>query len=350
MQSAPRLDPSVSTQLPEERERRRGCSWPAGACAVPRAVVGTAPLSTRRLHRAAHALQALLNKSMPKPLAHITSLKHLVELKLGDSSGGSGGVAPGSRGGSGDIPARFACPITGLPFNGKSRFAVLRSSGHVLSERALKEVRAGGGGASPGSGVPAKRTVVLGCSAGFTARPVGALLSASASLCAQARTLLVCATQVPKVVEEMVGGPWQPEDLLPVNPTGDELQAMREALLLKRTAERAAKKEKKKDKAAAAANGGSTVEAVVPAAENGKAAAGGKRSAENGVGAGGAAAAAALNGGDDAAAAAATAKRFKAAELKPKGADEKVWSSIFTSKSGKQGGNDYMIRGFTRYV
>ncbi|KAL4440746.1 hypothetical protein ABPG77_000455 [Micractinium sp. CCAP 211/92] len=239
-------------------------------------------------------LQALLNKSMPKPLAHITSLKHLVELKLGE--GGSGGgdtAAPSSKAAASDIPARFACPITGLPFNGKSRFVVLRRSGHVLSERALKEV--------------------------------------------------------PKVVEEMVGGPWKPEELLQVNPTGEELQGMREALLLKRTAERAAKKDKKKGKAGAAvaANGGVAEQVAGAAAENGTAAGGAKRAAENGGKAGSAAAAAAANGGDDAAAA---AKRFKAAELKPKGADDKVWSSIFTSKSSKQGGNDYMIRGFTRYV
>ncbi|KAL4457462.1 hypothetical protein ABPG75_012327 [Micractinium tetrahymenae] len=247
-------------------------------------------------------LQALLNKSMPKPLAHITSLKHLIELKLGDGSsgGGSAAAAPTSKDG-GDVAARFACPITGLPFNGKSRFVVLRRSGHVLSERALKEV--------------------------------------------------------PKVVEEMVGGPWQPQDLLPVNPAGDELQGMREALLLKRTAERAAKKEKKKDKATAAAaagNGGAAAAAAAAAApaagENGKAGAGGKRPAENGGTAGGAAAAAAASGGGDPAAAAAAAKRFKAAELKPKGADDKVWSSIFTSSGKQQGRNDYMVRGFSRYV
>ena len=90
----------------------------------------------------ATAPQALLNKSMPRPLAHITSLKHLTVLKLGggDGSGGAG-AAPSSKAAAADIPARFACPITGLPFNGKSRFVVLRRSGHELSERALKEVR-----------------------------------------------------------------------------------------------------------------------------------------------------------------------------------------------------------------
>lgn len=37
--------------------------------------------------------------------------------------------------------ADFACPLTGLPMNGRYRFSVLRKTGHVLSEKALKEVR-----------------------------------------------------------------------------------------------------------------------------------------------------------------------------------------------------------------
>ena len=156
--------------------------------------------------------------------------------------------------------------------------------------------------------------------------------------------------QVPKVVEELVGGKWEASDLLPINPAGDELQAKRETLLLKRTAERAAKKEKKGAKAAANGGGGGGGEAA-PAA-NGGTAAGGKRHAEDGDGA--AAAVAAANGGSDAAHSA--AKRYKAAELaalKPKGADDKVWASLFTSTNdaGKKKGNtDYMVRGATRYI
>jgi hypothetical protein len=144
------------------------------------------------------------------------------------------------------------------------------------------------------------------------------------------------------VVEDLVGDKWGPSDLLPVNPSGDELQSMREALLLKRTAERAAKKDKKavKDKAA---NGCSTVAAGAkrPAAGNGAAAvaaSGGVSSAADGANG------AAANGANG------TAKRFKAAELKPSGADEKVWASLFTSSKKKGTGNDYMTRGVPRYI
>ena len=37
--------------------------------------------------------------------------------------------------------ARFCCPITGQEMNGRYRFVVLRNSGHVVSEKALKQVR-----------------------------------------------------------------------------------------------------------------------------------------------------------------------------------------------------------------
>ena len=143
-----------------------------------------------------------------------------------------------------------------------------------------------------------------------------------------------------------MGAKWDPADLLPVNPSGDELQGMREALLLKRAAGRAAKKEKKKDRAAAAAaaNGDAAeAGAALAAAANGGG--GGKRGADAGADSAPAAAPAG---------AAAAAKRFKAAELKPKGADDKVWSSLFTSshagQDGGNGGSDYMTRGALKYV
>jgi hypothetical protein len=35
----------------------------------------------------------------------------------------------------------YACPVSGLPMNGRYRFVALRKTGHVISEKALKEVR-----------------------------------------------------------------------------------------------------------------------------------------------------------------------------------------------------------------
>lgn len=263
--------------------------------------------------------QALVTKSMPKGLAHITSLKHVTELKLEEApKGGAGG---GTDGGGGAV--RFACPVTGQAFNGKYKFVVLRKSGHVLSERALKEVRrrvegpwrvrAGGGRCvcAHGGWLAADED---GWQGGWELTSWEHYSCAGLTVqCPLPRLCPIQCKQVPKVVEEMVGGKWDPADLLPVNPSGEELQEMREQLLLKRAAERVAKKERKKDKAAANGNGMAAAAAGAGAGAPPAAAAGAKRSADNGV-----------NGSAPAAAPAAEGKRFKAAELKPKGADDKV--------------------------
>ena len=233
---------------------------------------------------------------MPASLAHISSLKHVFDIQLhanptaakaakGNSSSRAG------DGGAVGAAVRFSCPITGQPMGGKGRcVAFLGRGGHVVSERALKEV--------------------------------------------------------PAVVEELVGGKWTPEDLLFLNPPAEEQQELRLALAAKRDAARAAKKEKKKGKAAVAAgaatasgSGAGATAAMAPVA-------GGKRPAENGSTA---AAAEALYGGEAARnGAKAAAKKFKASELKPAGADEKVWSSIFTSSRGEGPRNDYLVRGSSR--
>ncbi|KAK9850261.1 hypothetical protein WJX84_011128, partial [Apatococcus fuscideae] len=84
-------------------------------------------------------IQALLKKSMPKALGHITSLKQLTELKLTPApEGGSKPVDSTSFQPGNDAP--FICPITEVPLNGRFRAFVLRPSGLVVSERAVKEM------------------------------------------------------------------------------------------------------------------------------------------------------------------------------------------------------------------
>lgn len=87
-------------------------------------------------------------KAVPASLGHISQLRHLIDLKLHRSAGGSGsgsgsdGAVKGTGNRAGvDNAARFGCPLTGLIMNGRFRFVVMRPSGHVVSERALKEVR-----------------------------------------------------------------------------------------------------------------------------------------------------------------------------------------------------------------
>lgn len=83
-----------------------------------------------------------MDKSIPKALAHISSLKHITDVQLSRASSENGArqsVAT-SRNYQPGNDAEFACPITGLEMNGKYRFVVLKRSGHVVSEKALKQV------------------------------------------------------------------------------------------------------------------------------------------------------------------------------------------------------------------
>jgi hypothetical protein len=135
-------------------------------------------------------VQALLAKTIPRGLGHISSMKHLIDIKLEESQGTAA-----------DAAVRFACPVNGLPMSGKSKFVIIRKSGssgregYVVSERAVKEL--------------------------------------------------------PLVVKEIVGGDWTSEDVLPVYPQGEELEKRQEVVTARREAELAEKLEKKAAKAAA---------------------------------------------------------------------------------------------------
>ena len=86
---------------------------------------------------------ALVSRSLPPALGHISALRHLIDLTLarnptyaGPASASAADFQPGNG-------AEWCCPVTGLELNGRYRFVVLRRGGHVVSEKALKEVRPG---------------------------------------------------------------------------------------------------------------------------------------------------------------------------------------------------------------
>ena len=152
--------------------------------------------------------------------------------------------------------------------------------------------------------------------------------------------------QVPAAVEELVGGPWAPEDVLPLNGAPEEVRALREALIASRAAAAAKKAEKKrkigKQAAAApatiAASTGTVEEAARSGAAAGVTAAADARGGDGGDegGKGGAAGSRGAKRAADAAAEAAaearvSAKRFQAGEAVPAHARKDVWASIFTS-------------------
>lgn len=71
---------------------------------------------------------ALVSKTMPKALGHISSLKHLTDVKLCRFEGASK-----------DSSIAFCCPISGQPLNGQHRFCLVQPSGHVISEKAISQ-------------------------------------------------------------------------------------------------------------------------------------------------------------------------------------------------------------------
>lgn len=140
-------------------------------------------------------VHALLNKTMPAALAHITSLKNVVNLKLDPvpraASSSAAGPGPSSSR-NGISSADFQCPVTGLEMNGRFAFVIHRPSGVALSERAIREV--------------------------------------------------------PAACEELLGGKWTADDLIPVNPQGEELEKRQQQVLAAVVAEKARKKAKKAEK------------------------------------------------------------------------------------------------------
>ncbi|GLC40062.1 hypothetical protein PLESTF_000933400 [Pleodorina starrii] len=149
-------------------------------------------------------IQRLLDKTLPPSLSHVTGLKSVMDLKLHRAKPASG---PGASGSSKTAASQisfqpsndsdFCCPVSGVALNGRYRFVVLRPSGHVVSEKALKEV--------------------------------------------------------PAVVEEMVGKKVSEMETIPVNPTGEQLEQLRARVAARLAEKGASKKDKKRSAAAAAA-------------------------------------------------------------------------------------------------
>ncbi|GJX71270.1 protein RTF2 [Tanacetum coccineum] len=80
-------------------------------------------------------VSALLEKKIPKAFSHIKRLRDVIDVEME--------VIPGSGDGldRSDKDVKFQCPVTGLEFNGKYKFYALKSCGHVLSVKALREIK-----------------------------------------------------------------------------------------------------------------------------------------------------------------------------------------------------------------
>ncbi|EEF38835.1 conserved hypothetical protein [Ricinus communis] len=76
-------------------------------------------------------VEALIGKKLPKEFGYIKGLKDMINIKLEPIPGEKEEL----------YSAKFHCPISGLEFNGKYKFYALKNCGHVLSAKALKEVK-----------------------------------------------------------------------------------------------------------------------------------------------------------------------------------------------------------------
>ena len=205
----------------------------------------------------------------PKRLEHVAGLKSLTTLKLHRDDAGTArrtaalGTKPNVDASSFRlaVEATFSCPVSGLAMNGKTKFFALAPSGLVVSDRALREAKA--------------------------------------------------------TVDDMLGPEFALADQtrIPLNPKGEELEAMREAL-----AEEAAKKAAKKAKKARKARMGKDDDAPPGADAEAPEATREKRE---------------RNGCDDLSIERlkAQAKKFKAGDHAPAGADKDVYASLFTSST-----------------
>ena len=207
----------------------------------------------------------------PKRLEHVAGLKSLTTLKLHRDDAmrdarrtiGCSGTKPNVDASSFRlaVEATFSCPVSGLAMNGKTKFSALAPSGLVVSDRALREAKAA----------------------------VDDMLGAEHALADQTR--------------------------IPINPKGEELDAMRATL-----AEEAAKKAAKKAKKARKARMGKDDDAPPGADAEAPEATREKRE---------------RNGCDDLSIERlkAQAKKFKAGDHAPAGADKEVYASLFTSST-----------------
>ena len=85
-------------------------------------------------------MTALVSKMVPKALGHISSLKHVRDIKLTPSAGAGVGSESTAQDFQPSNEAHFQCPISGQPLNGQYRFSALLPSGHIVSEKAVKQV------------------------------------------------------------------------------------------------------------------------------------------------------------------------------------------------------------------
>ena len=81
-------------------------------------------------------IEALLSRKLPAELDHVKSMRDFTEATLHANPAARGDFQAGGS----DVEFPFVCPFSGAPLNGRIPFVLVRASGHVVAERALKQV------------------------------------------------------------------------------------------------------------------------------------------------------------------------------------------------------------------
>lgn len=94
------------------------------------------------LYNKEELIERMLKKTLPPDQAHVTSMRCVADATLCPNPSYKPSEQAHRAGGDEDeVP--FMCPVASVPMNGRHKFVFLRASGHVVSERAFKEMAGG---------------------------------------------------------------------------------------------------------------------------------------------------------------------------------------------------------------
>lgn len=194
----PRRDELVRTkQKPEQKDKNSERLFRWRHCAVSQVPL-KAPIvacELGRIYNKEELLTRLLDRASDAGISHIKGLKDFKELNLTPNPGYKQKGADLGDAYTDNQTSDYVCPVTSVEMNGNYRFSFIWSCGCVVSERAMKEIKSD-----------------------------------------------VC---------HKCGKPFDDEDVIPLNPTEDEQDAVKDAMLARRAAAKAAKKAKKDAKRSA---------------------------------------------------------------------------------------------------
>lgn len=193
----PRRDELVKTKKkPEQKDKNSERLYRWRHCSISQTPLKTPVVACElgRMYNKEVVLTRLLDRSSEPGMSHIRGLKDIKELNLTSNPGYRHEGANKGDAYTDHQAAEYICPVTSLEMNGKYPFSFVWTCGCVVSERALKEV---------------KSEVCHKC-----------------------------------------GQPYQEEDVIPLNPSVDEQDAVKAHMISRRAKAKVAKKAKKIEKRA----------------------------------------------------------------------------------------------------